>query len=48
LDINPVRKGHTLLVPKEEHTWMTDTPDEQVGYLFIKAKEIMQQMKDKL
>lgn len=48
LDINPVSKGHTLLVPKDEHVWMTDTPDELISYLYTKAKEIMQQMKSNL
>jgi histidine triad (HIT) family protein len=48
LDINPVTKWHTLLVPKQEYVRMTDTPDELVWYLFIQAKKIMQQMKQNL
>lgn len=48
LDINPVTSGHTLLVPKAHYEMMTDTPDELVSFLFIKAKELMIVIKDKL
>lgn len=41
LDINPVAKGHTLLVTKHPYSWMQDTPDEIVGSVFVKAKQIM-------
>lgn len=41
LDINPVTYGHTLIVPKEHYQMIIDTPDELVGYCFIKAKELM-------
>jgi len=45
LDINPVTKGHTLLIPKEQHKWMNDVPDELLSYVYIKAKEIMTKLK---
>ncbi len=41
MDINPVSKGHLLLIPKEHYQWMQDVPDELLGYLFIKTKELM-------
>jgi histidine triad (HIT) family protein len=41
MDINPVAKGHLLLIPKEHYTWMQDVPDELLSYLFIKTKELM-------
>jgi histidine triad (HIT) family protein len=41
LDINPVNKGHVLIIPKEHHQMMVDTPDELVAYIFTKAKELM-------
>lgn len=41
LDINPVSKGHTLLIPKEPHVWMQDVPDELLANLFVKAKKLM-------
>ena len=44
MDINPVTKGHILLIPKEHYTWMHETPDELISYLFIKTKELMQAM----
>ena len=42
LDINPVRKGHILLIPKNHYVWMTDVPDELLGKLFVKSKYLMQ------
>ncbi|MBP6857922.1 MAG: HIT domain-containing protein [Candidatus Pacebacteria bacterium] len=46
LDINPVAKGHTLLIPKEKYTWIHDVPNELLAESFIKAKEIILAMKD--
>jgi histidine triad (HIT) family protein len=48
LDVNPVNKGHLLLIPKEHHCWMTDVPDELLTKLFMKSKELMRQLKEKL
>ncbi len=48
LDINPVTKGHTLLIPKTHTVWMQDTPDEMIASIFIKAKHIMIAMKQSL
>lgn len=48
LDINPVTKGHTLLIPKTRTIWMQDTPDETIASLFIKAKQLMTAMKQSL
>lgn len=45
LDINPVTKGHTLLIPKQKYTWIHDTPDAVVGDIFIKAKELIMAMR---
>lgn len=41
LDINPVSKGHTLLISKHPYPWMTDVPDELIATIFIQAKNIM-------
>ncbi len=41
LDINPVHKGHLLLIPKEHHVWMQDTPDEIISEIFILTKKLM-------
>lgn len=48
LDINPVSKGHTLLIPKSGYVWIHDAPDELVGDIFIKAKEIIAAMREGL
>jgi histidine triad (HIT) family protein len=48
LDINPVRPGHTLLIPKEHYEMMTDTPDDLIGHLFTVARLLMIDIKEKL
>ena len=48
LDIYPYSKGHTLIIPKQEYHWMTDTPDEVVAHIFVVAKQLMTQLKNKL
>src|SRR5690625_6457216 len=40
LDINPVAKGHTLVIPKEEIDYIFDLPDELLGDLTIFAKKV--------
>lgn len=45
LDINPVKPGHILIIPKEHHDMMIDTPDELISYVFIKAKYLMSVLK---
>ncbi|MCX6754496.1 MAG: HIT domain-containing protein [Candidatus Nomurabacteria bacterium] len=45
LDNNPVVKGHSLLIPKEHHVWMHETPDELISETFITAKKIMNIMR---
>lgn len=41
LDINPVAKGHTLLLPKKHFVWIQDVPDDIISEIFIKAKDII-------
>ena len=48
LDINPVTIGHLLLIPKEHFASMTETPDELVAYLYIKARWLMPKIKKAL
>ncbi len=45
LDIHPVSKGHTLLIPKEQYAWIHEVPDSLIGEIFIKAKEIINAMR---
>ena len=48
LDINPVAKGHVLLIPKAHYVWIQDTPDELLASLFIRAKRLIIAMKKSL
>lgn len=48
LDIHPVSKGHTLLIPKEPYVWMQDVPDELLARMFLKAKKLMNHIKETL
>lgn len=48
LDIHPVHKGHTLLIPKETYAWVDDVPDELLGKMFVKAKKLIQAIKKSL
>lgn len=41
LDIQPVKKGHVLIVPKEHYESLTATPDEIVKNIFVTAKTLM-------
>ncbi len=40
LDINPVTRGHTLVVPKEHYKNLLDAPDEVVEKVFKVAKKV--------
>ncbi|MEJ7826652.1 MAG: HIT family protein [Segetibacter sp.] len=40
LDINPVQKGHTLVIPKIEVDKIFDVPDEYLAELLVFAKPI--------
>ncbi len=46
LDIHPITEGHALLIPKEHHPWMQETPDALVADTFIRASKLMQKMKE--
>jgi histidine triad (HIT) family protein len=40
LDINPLKKGHTLVVPKQETDYMFDLDDDQLTGLIVFAKKV--------
>ena len=40
LDINPLSKGHTLVVPKEEVDYIFDLSDQTISSLHIFAKKV--------
>lgn len=39
LDINPLMKGHTLVIPKKEVDYLFDVDDETLGGLMVFAKK---------
>ena len=40
LDINPLAKGHTLVIPKKETDYILDIEDEEYKGLFAFAKKV--------
>ena len=40
LDINPLKKGHTLVVPKQETDYLFDLDDQTLGGMMVFAKRI--------
>ena len=42
LDINPLSKGHTLVVPKHETDYIFNIEDEELGQMMVFAKHVAQ------
>jgi histidine triad (HIT) family protein len=42
LDINPLTKGHTLVVPKHETDYIFNIDDEELGQMMVFAKHVAQ------
>lgn len=40
LDINPLRKGHTLVVPKKETDYIFDLDNQTLGNLHVFSKKV--------
>lgn len=40
LDINPLQKGHTLVIPKKETDYIFDLSDEDLSGLMVFAKKV--------
>ena len=40
LDINPIKKGHTLVIPKKETDYIFDIDDDVLGRMMVFAKSI--------
>ena len=45
LDINPLAKGHTLVIPKRETDYIFDIDDQEYQQLFLFAKKVAVAMK---
>ncbi len=48
LDINPLTKGHTLIVPKQEVDYIFDLDDRMLGEMMIFAKKVAKQIESKI
>lgn len=46
LDINPINKGHVLLIPKEHHSDIFDVNDDLYIKLFSNAKKLSLKLKE--
>ena len=40
LDINPVAKGHTLVIPKRENDYIFDLEDDEIAAMTVFAKKV--------
>ncbi len=40
LDINPLAKGHTLVIPKTETDYIFDMPDKDLSEMIVFAKKV--------
>ena len=45
LDINPLQKGHTLVIPKVEIDYLFDLDDNQLSRMMVFAKEVAKAIK---
>ena len=48
LDINPIKPGHTLLLPKKHTDYIFDLEDNEYCELMLNAKKIAKKLKSKL
>ena len=46
LDINPLAKGHTLVIPKREVDYFFDLTDEEIGTMQVFAKKVATAIKE--
>lgn len=48
LDINPLTKGHTLVIPKQETDYLFDLDDRTLAGMMVFAKKIAAKIKQKM
>jgi len=48
LDVNPLVKGHTLVIPKREIDYIFDVEDELLAEMMVFAKKVASKMKNVL
>jgi histidine triad (HIT) family protein len=45
MDIRPVNRGHTLVIPKKHYKDLLEMPEKEVAQLFSKVKEVALRIK---
>lgn len=45
LDIFPLKKGHTLVIPKAHHPYLFDIPDNEIQDLTLASKKVAEILK---
>lgn len=45
LDINPLKRGHTLVIPKREVDYLFDLSDEELAGMMVFAKKVAKSIK---
>lgn len=48
LDINPLVKGHTLVVPKKETDYIFDMQDDELAAMMVFAKRVAQKLRSEI
>lgn len=48
LDINPIQKGHTLVIPRQQTDYIFDLDDATLAEMIIFAKQVARQIKSKI
>ncbi len=48
LDINPLTKGHTLVVPKQETDYIFDLDDQTLAGMMVFAKQVASKIKQEI
>lgn len=48
LDINPLAKGHTLVIPKKETDYIFDIEDQEYADLWVFAKSVAKKIKSQI
>ncbi|MEW5895529.1 MAG: HIT family protein [Candidatus Omnitrophota bacterium] len=48
LDIRPIKRGHTLVIPKKEEDYIFDMSDEDLCRLMVFSKKVARKIKKKV
>lgn len=48
LDVNPIRNGHSLIIPKKHYQDLYDIPDEVLSHIMKISREMSKKLTEKL